>query len=341
MPLPGVPVCIGINFLDDTMHFRVSFAASGLIILLAGLPASAGVIEIYNPTNPDSGFNGAAFNSIVQPIAGYNAEEQNKFRGNTNNFNQSLDNGFGTTSIGGQPTFIQQNLGSIATNLYSFSEQHYYSSTGGPNGFVFQMQQVQGTAANGPTLVGGNPVPVSGAGIYTEAWGTGFTTAQVPTNGGQYHTVSTPTLQNGSQALAPDWAYFNSVHFELRSAIANTTSHVWNLSYTFPNTFSVINPQDFASNLTATPTTGLPGSTGYQHEWLVTDTDLRYVNFSIQGVVELGGVDSGGEREKFTTSMKNLDLLTQGQAAVPEPTTLALLLLGIPGFIALRRMKKR
>ena len=300
--------------------------------------ASAGTIEVFSPTNPAGA--STLFANIVQPTSGYNAVEQAKYRGTNSNFNQSLDNGFGTALINNQPTFLQQTVSnSITTKLYSFSEHHYYSNTGGPNGFVFQMQQVQGDVTNGPTLVGGNSTPVSGAGIYTEAWGTGFTSAEVPanlSNGGLNHTVMTATLANGNSApLAADWAYFNAVHFEARASIANTVTEVWNLSYTFPNTFTVLNPQDFVSSFTAVKGTGL--QTDFQHEWLVTDQDLRYVDFSIQGIVAITGV-SGGESDKFTVSMKDLSYVPQ---AVPEPTSLALLLIGIPGFLVLRRMKKR
>ena len=312
----------------------------GLSSLFAPIStASAGIIEVFSPTNPAGA--STLFADIVQPITGYNAVEQAKYRGTTSNFNQSLDNGNGTSLINNQPTFIQQRItGNITTNLYSFSEHHYYSNNGGPNGFVFQMQQVQGDVTNGPTLVGGNSTPVSGAGIYTEAWGTGFTSAEVPanlSNGGLNHTVTTATLANGnSTPLAADWAYFNAVHFEARASIANTVTQVWNLSYTFPNTFTVLNPQDFVSSFTATPTTGI--QTSFQHEWLVTDQDLRYVDFSIQGIVAITGTSGGGEADKFTVSMKDLSYVPQ---AVPEPTSLALLLLGIPGFLVLQRMKKR
>jgi hypothetical protein len=62
---------------------------------------SAGLIEVFSPTNPDSG--STLFSDIVQPLPGYYAVEQAKFRGNTTNFNQSLDNGRGTSLIDGKP----------------------------------------------------------------------------------------------------------------------------------------------------------------------------------------------------------------------------------------------
>jgi len=116
---------------------------SALMIGLLTTTSKADLVQVFGPNDSASGVGSSdsLFNSIVQRASdNAYAVGQAKYRGASNNFNMSFDNGVGT-NVG---TSINQTVSPRTGQLFSFSEQHYYSNSGGPNGFVFQMQKVQG-----------------------------------------------------------------------------------------------------------------------------------------------------------------------------------------------------
>lgn len=295
------------------MSTRLALAA---LLALAAAPAPAAVIQVYGPTDAAS-TDGSLF-AAIQPRAsdGAFARAQVKIRPNLGNWNMSLDNGKGTEGTGAAATFLGTNLSPApnanTSNPYYFTERFYAGQ-----GFVYTLQQAQITA--------GTPSIVDAATTYVQCWGGGFG-ANCPSGTG-YNTRTAATL-NGE---APTGS-FNAIHIEARSNNTNTPSanatSWYNLTYDIPG-FTALSATSFVPTGSVTRATSA-GTDGYSHQWLVADTDLSTINWSISGYVMLNPA-SNNENYKFTVSVKNLATSTppQNSTAVPEPASLALLGAGL------------
>ena len=137
--------------------------------------AHASVISVFtNVDNTQFTPTGYTINPLNgTPVTGspvLNAREGAKVRNSPTNFDQTLDDGAGTTTDaanGNATTFVQKDLGNISGKTWQFQLSHYAGQ-----GFVFNLTNASNASDT-----------------YTLAWGSGFKSGVLP---GESDNVGTP-----------------------------------------------------------------------------------------------------------------------------------------------------
>jgi len=300
--------------MEQSIHVALALA-----ILCSGSLSASTISIVTNVNNAQFTPTGYSIVPLTgTPVASapvLNARVGAKVRNSPTNFDQTIDDGAGTTLNGSNPTFMQANRANVSGKTWQFQLSHYAGQ-----GFVFTLTNASNASDT-----------------YTLAWGSGFLAGILPGSN-----VTTSALLD---TLPPDYSSYNSLHFESRAG--NSTS---NNAVTLSGAAFALCPFTTATSLSAAcatpPTPTVNGafesspvtllspsqnssSSGYYHDWVVTDMNLALYDWKALATVTLtGGKD---EATKFTVSAKDLAAATP----TPEPATL------VPALMALAALAHR
>ena len=302
------------------MYFRISMAASGLILLVSGLPAQAGLIQEYSATG----------------TSGVDAAYENT-------------GGFLQTHYG-LPTIIKPNGSAQTTVLPQLERAVGQLARNNANGLYVPFS----VASSGPGIPGVS-YPITGGGTGSGVWdaltshnlnagGTDVAGTSAPGAGGGLpnfvgsathvlvdfsfsrtgNVVTYATSAHGSSPTkGTTWTsstqtYFsdlNAVEFRIRSTTGNTES-LTNLKY--DGTTSLTDISAAEGNVTIELFSGISG------------------DFTLTGTLDTIGTTTG-----WNTQIKGLDL-PAAVSSVPEPSSLASAVVGGIGcLIALARHRRK
>ena len=300
------------------MHFRGSIAASGLILLLAGLPASAGLIQEYSATGA-SGVDAAYEN-----VGGF------------------LQNHYGLSSITKpngttQSTVLPQleravaqlarnnaNGLTVPTSASGTPGVSYIITGGGTGTGVWDALTNHGPVGNGGVNGGGSVANQTGGGL--PSFGSAATsvdfsysrTGNVVTYATSAH-GSSPTL--GTTWTSSSQTYFsdlNAVEFRIRSTGTGPTSNTESYTNLLYNGTSLADITAAGGDVTIELFSGISG------------------DFTLTGTFNT----SGGSATGWNAQIKGLDL-PDAVSSVPEPSTLLSAVVGGIGcLIAAARRRK-
>lgn len=281
------------------MNRRNTNVGRGKLVLIAcaaaltARPATAAIVYV---------------NSADVLFANPSTVAQAKYRLSQTNFDQSLDNGAGTSNTS---NFISAHLGNGGTGAgsirgvtFDFSLQHLVG-----DGFIYRMRNT----ATGSTSV--------------LRWG------EFATNEG------TTALTLGG--LTPD-REFNSLYLETRATqtSVNPSFSVSGLTFTSDSLSSV---GSFFDRV-VTPTYSEPGSSsGFSFQRLVSDVNLAEHAFTVSGQLMADRLSGNGSDEqlKFTVYAQrgtaSLPVAPPGSPAVPEPAAA----IALPAALLLLRRRVR
>ncbi len=278
-------------------------------MLLAAAPASAGTIHLNDPAITVTGIN-----TIVVGA---------KYRLSPTNFDQSLDSGGGTGTVGGQPNFLSVNLGNLtALNgaTYGFVFEHRAGQ-----GFIFTMTNAAG-ASN------------------TQAWGT-FAPPVAADQSAALLPALAATGQVPGTPLAPGLP-FNALHLEARATSSGTTAPVVSYSELSFITPGLAQVGSLVSGFALTPGTGggnvnFPDpDADYHSQWFVADSNLALFDWTLAGKVRFDVTGSGALDERVRFGISGKEVSFTGGGVVPEPATWAMLIAGF-GMVGLAARRRR
>jgi len=245
----------------------------GLVAFAGSGAASAGIVYVNSSQLAPSAITDSVFAA--------------KYRMSNSNFDQSIDNGAGTTP----GMFISKNLGNnnqLKTREYFFQLDHRVGQ-----GFVFTM--TNGTSAS------------------TLAWGSGFSPA-LPAGSG------VAALLGGE---APG-AAFNALLLEARAQRNNPTSFVTFTDIVFSSPTLVIGDGAFSSGSITNSSAGITTlaftpEVGRAEQWLVSDSNLAVHDWSLSAIVRgsRDNASSGDELVRFSIAGMHVQ-------TIPQPGTVVL-----------------
>lgn len=260
-----------------------------ILVTLAGIAGAAQAGSLY-------------INSSNVAVTSEYAVAQAKYRLSHANFDQSLDNGAGTSA----GNFIQGGLGNnsfLASRSYNVSLEHKAGQ-----GFIFTMND--------------------GATTSVLSWGT---FASTPAG-------TTTAALNGKSA---QWSSFNGLLIEARASRTDSWFEFSNVSFNAAGLTVADGSLDTSGTINPATTgpgySGMPDAAGFYTQKLISDMDLSTIDWTFSATVKgfRDAVSGGDETVRFTIGAKNYSY-TLNIVPLPGPA-----MMGMAGLGALACVRRR